>query len=756
MKRISVWLFGVLISTIFCLPAWTGTLTTNEFLYLPGIGAGGTQEKEAFEQGLVRVDARLGKEIWVGDPGYGETIQDAITAIGSNARILRVPAGTHAISADLIVPANITLEVERGAILAIATTKTLTINGGLEAGLYQVFSWAGTGKVVFGGYGGKTLELYPQWWGAAGDGTTDDTAAMKAAIIAAQDQVLRVPPGRYKLNGDCNLLDGVTGQVTIIGSAKVDWGTPTIFYIRTVSGYVFDKTAAGDRVPNGIHVEGIWFDGTNTGTDTWNGATTCDGILKNSSAGAWHRINFKNCTIQGLNKVGAAALDLTNIYYVRFEDMKIMGITAGWGVKIGGTWSTTTYFDRCNIEGCQEGIYAINSNAALNFTNCTIQSNTAGVVAAGTSMKFDTCWFEGLGFNPGGGTTGISNQQVNLGLGAPYNTAVNTLFNFVDCNVIFDNCEFFFPDPYSAVGVMRLITSQEYALDKSGAVEFRNCWGNDSYTKNTIPWFIKHGATGSPVSAKTEYQIILHGRGSSNDQARLFTRFDDLRQVNFGEFYLHSNPGNQYRLVQVAGKRWTFLPWAAADGPAVNSLLYPCNVVNPHLNYSASRAAADMAAQGFRTGDAWTETHYEVGYPEKWMLIREQRTTTNASIVSAATEITVTDTPTASVGDILKIADASALFVGSVLSINAGAKTIQLADENGVATTAGFNSSVASGIFVQTYKWAAVGQQGYRSGAATPVGTVSPYFVGEMYLDTTAVKWYRSTGMANTNWVALN
>jgi len=756
MKRISVWLFGVLISSIFCLPAWAGTLTTNEFLYLPGLGAGGAQEKEAFEQGLVRVDARLGKEIWVGDPKYGATLQEAITAIGGNSVILRAPAGTHAVSADLTIPANITLKVERGATLAIADGKTLTIIGGLEAGLYQVFSWTGSGKVVFGSYGGKTPELYPQWWGSAGDGSTDDTVAMKAAIIAAQDHVLRIPPGRYKLNGGCNLLDGVTGQVTIIGSTKVDWGTPTIFYIKTVSGYVFDKTTAPTRDPDGIHVEGVWFDGTNTGTDTWSGATTCDGILKNSSVAAWHRVNFKNCTVQGLNKVGAAALDLTNMYYVRFEDMKIIGITAGWGVKIGGTWSTTTYFDRCTIEGCQEGIYAVNSNAALNFTNCTIQSNTTGVVAATTSMKFDTCWFEGLGYNPGGGTTGISNQQVNLSLGAPYNTAVNTLFNFVDCNAIFDNCRFFFSNPYSAVGIMRLITSQSSGLDKSGAVEFRNCWGNDYYTKNTVPWFIKNGATGSPVSAKTEYQIVLHGRGSSNDETRLFTRFDDLRQVNFGEFYLQGQPGNQYRLVQVAGKKWTFLPWAAADGTAVTSLRYPSASVNPQLAYSASRAAADMAAQGFRTGDAWIETHYGLGYPEKWTLIREQHTTTNASIVSAATEITVTDTPTASVGDILKIADASGSFSGSVLSINAGAKTIQLADENGSPATAGFNSSVAAGVFVQTYKWAAVGQQGYRSGAATPVGASSPYFVGEMYLDTAAVKWYRSTGMTNANWVALN
>jgi len=130
--------------------AMAGTWAPNNFLYKPGAGARGEVEQKTFEGGLDRVDQRLGKEIWVGDPNLGGTLQTAVAALGSAAAILRVPAGTHAIAADLTIPANVILKPERGAVLAIATTKTLTVNGGLESGPYQIFSCTGTGKVVFG------------------------------------------------------------------------------------------------------------------------------------------------------------------------------------------------------------------------------------------------------------------------------------------------------------------------------------------------------------------------------------------------------------------------------------------------------------------------------------------------------------------------------------------------------------------------------------------------------------------------------
>lgn len=48
--------------------------------------------------------------------------------------------------------------------------------------------------------------------------------------------------------------------------------------------------------------------------------------------------------------------------------------------------------------------------------------------------------------------------------------------------------------------------------------------------------------------------------------------------------------------------------------------------------------------------------------------------------------------------------------------------------------------------------WVAFGQLGYRSNAGTPSGVLTPNFVGERVLDSSASVWYSATGSGNTNW----
>jgi hypothetical protein len=201
MKRL---MLMVLLVNALVTPVMAGSWTSNNFLYKPALGAAGQTEKNIYDSGLDKVDARLGKQVWVGDPNYGSTVADAVAAIATAQAILHIYPGTHNINNDLAIPNNITLCPEHGAVLNVASGKTLTINGPIRADLWQIFSGPGT---VAGDP--KVEAILPQWFGAKGDNSTDDASAInKAAALAraATCKTLRLPPGAgYKVTQQLDL-----------------------------------------------------------------------------------------------------------------------------------------------------------------------------------------------------------------------------------------------------------------------------------------------------------------------------------------------------------------------------------------------------------------------------------------------------------------------------------------------------------------------------------------------------------------------
>ena len=118
-----------------------------------------------------------------------------LSAIGSTNCTISL-GGTWSITSDQTIPANVTLKVIHGGIINIATNKTLTINGTIEAGLYQIFSLTGTGAVA------GLKESYPEWFGAAGDGATDDTSALTAAATSiTAGGIISLAPKTYATTG---------------------------------------------------------------------------------------------------------------------------------------------------------------------------------------------------------------------------------------------------------------------------------------------------------------------------------------------------------------------------------------------------------------------------------------------------------------------------------------------------------------------------------------------------------------------------
>lgn len=104
------------------------------------------------------------------------SLSAAVTAIGVTPTTLILPLGwAHTLTGNVTIPATITVEARGGVITTGGFT--LTINGPFSCGLYQCFSGSG---VTFSPK--AVREVLPQWWGAMGDGSANDTNPIQYAL----------------------------------------------------------------------------------------------------------------------------------------------------------------------------------------------------------------------------------------------------------------------------------------------------------------------------------------------------------------------------------------------------------------------------------------------------------------------------------------------------------------------------------------------------------------------------------------------
>jgi len=151
------------------------------------------------------------------------TINTAIARLGGANATFLFSTGTWIIDADLTIPANVTIYVPFATTISIDSGKTLTINGHVEAGQYQIFSGSGTAA----GFGNNS-SITPIWWQEnTTPGTTDMTTAVAATasvLVAAGGGVVFFPKGTYAI--DEFLIAGTSGthlaNVVLIGEgAKI-------------------------------------------------------------------------------------------------------------------------------------------------------------------------------------------------------------------------------------------------------------------------------------------------------------------------------------------------------------------------------------------------------------------------------------------------------------------------------------------------------------------------------------------------------
>lgn len=128
--------------------------------------------------------------------GVVPSLAERVHALPEGEAATLVVAVPHRVDAHLAVPAHVRVRVEGAGRIDVAAGGLLTVEGAFDAPAAAVFSGAGAVRLDAPG----TVVL-PQWWGAAGDGQADDTAAFHAALAALPPAggVLRVAAGSYRV-----------------------------------------------------------------------------------------------------------------------------------------------------------------------------------------------------------------------------------------------------------------------------------------------------------------------------------------------------------------------------------------------------------------------------------------------------------------------------------------------------------------------------------------------------------------------------
>jgi len=137
-------------------------------------------------------------------------LANAISKISTTETTLLI-SNQQDVTADATVPSTMTLRFTHGGSLNISTGKTVTINGHVEAGLYQIFE--GSGTVVFGS--GSVKAVYPEWWGAVAH--TDSVTALNSAANSGIPAILSA---MYN-SSDSLIITNTHSQATLLGKAPI-------------------------------------------------------------------------------------------------------------------------------------------------------------------------------------------------------------------------------------------------------------------------------------------------------------------------------------------------------------------------------------------------------------------------------------------------------------------------------------------------------------------------------------------------------
>ena len=244
-----------------------------------------------------RIDIRSFGAIGNGVTDDWSSLNAATTSIGSANRTLVISVPLL-ITKGVSFPANISVVFERGGrLIGNAGTEQVTFSAAPpQAGLYQIFQ----NLVVRYGFGGT---IYPEWFGAIGDGTTNDRPAIQSAIDALVNRgVVKLAAKYYAIDDQLTISNS---YVSLLGDGQ----TATRLY---VTGANKNGILLGSTTPVSVPTVANLsiFHGTG-GVSPCSSA--CIGIMSSSTAIAKIHDVQVDGFLSGISLRGAGNTLLTNV-----------------------------------------------------------------------------------------------------------------------------------------------------------------------------------------------------------------------------------------------------------------------------------------------------------------------------------------------------------------------------------------------------------------------------------------------------------
>jgi hypothetical protein len=282
-------------------------------------------------------------------------------------------------------------------------------------------------------------------YGAVGDGTTDDTAAIVAAIAASS--VVYFPYGTYKVTSSIAITTPVTlfsdgTGYTYFGDAGTGQTGATIL-CGSVTGYVFTFNLPG-QVAKGLQIKGLSFDGTFNSLPS----TTCNGLVVNlavaTASSPVTSLILDNCQASNFN-TSLPLLDLTSFINVNITQCSFARFS-NVCINVSGNpanIATTILVDRCHIYYGRQAI-SIFSCLNIHFRDCIFETLCVGCAIFQSAVLFSQCYFENIGATWAGFTTGTVNKDFGQSgsVDPLLITPITSNLNFKQADATFISCQF--------------------------------------------------------------------------------------------------------------------------------------------------------------------------------------------------------------------------------------------------------------------------------------------------------------------------